>query len=562
MLYMIIAPSNTTPAPALLPALQNETESAPNLVTFGAWRFPNFILDIKVGAHNQTLPSEGASPAYFAGPLLRNNAVESAAIGNYKSLKSPSQHTAVHVNAQVKERWNVDVDPEKTYLITFAYNKYTTPHKAVITQKMSLADAARLNVQGTQRPPNMSFKHEARSNTPSTSFEVQPYSLHTSAPGENGTFKTSNAGTFNEYYTGIYTEPSADAPDTYGKDQLQPIPPKAFKEMVKVHAYKKPYDEYLSFYWSHNDTRESYTKLNKLAYMKSAHIQHHEQSLDEEGRKIAMHLAGVPPNQSYMDFNGSTLNKPYVAAPNLETRFLTFVGSRSTNIFYTRDINTQKTVLFIPGNSSPLHTFESPGAMNKWLANELRDEDKANVFRQHFSPKDLSSSLLHRGFDDQLKVIRARIKDPGAVEYFETQDYWKEGDVFGGDKVEGDPFKELQKRTENVMKVSTSDQFVLNSDLTKKTLIKALKILDTGLLFLTPLGVIFPPVGILLTGLSVTSGAIKTGIGIDDKVHGRPGATDRITFGVFSAIKPILTAGLGKALPPVGGVLKTIILKP
>ncbi|KTC25889.1 hypothetical protein AO391_06700 [Pseudomonas marginalis ICMP 9505] len=96
----------------------------------------------------------------------------------------------------------------------------------------------------------------------------------------------------------------------------------------------------------------------------------------------------------------------------------------------------------------------------------------------------------------------------------------------------------------------------------KKTLIKALKILDTGLLFLTPLGVIFPPVGILLTGLSVTSGAIKTGIGIDDKVQGRPGATDRITFGVFSAIKPILTAGLGKALPPVGGVLKTIILKP
>jgi len=519
-------------------------------------------MDIKTGDNKKTLTPEGATPGYFTEPLPRNNAIESAAADNHKPLKSPSEHTAVHVKNQIKQKWGVDVDPEKTYLITFAYDKTTTPHKAVITQKISLADAARLNVQGTEKPGSMSFKHEARSTTPKTSFEIQPYSPHDQKPKADGTFDLPNVGIFNEYFQGIYTEPSPDSPNTYGTDQLLPIPPDDFKEMVLHHAYKKPYDEYLNFYWSHNNNREKYTKLNRIAYLKAAHTQHHEQSLDEEGRKIAMRLTGVPPDQTYMEVDGSTLNKPYVPDPNLETKFLTFKGFSSTNIFYTRDTTTQKTLLYIPGNSSPIHTFDSPAAMNKWLANQLKDKDKAEAFKQHFSPRDYSSSLFSHGFDRQMNVFRQTIEAKGAVDFHEEQGHWQEGGIFGGEKVEGDPFKEMQKRTEKVMKNSTSHQFVLNSDHTKNQVLGATKILDAALLFLMPLGIAFPPIGVLLTGLSITTGAIKTGIGIDDKVQDRPGGADRITFGLFNALKPIFTAGLGKAAPSIGGALSKVILKP
>lgn len=554
--------SLSTSPPSYTPPTPTQSDSAPPPQEYRIWHFPDFSIDIKVGPNNKTLHPEGATPEYFTNPLPRNNAVESAITDKYRPLKSASQHTAIHVKAQIKQRFGVDVDPEKTYLITFAYDKNTVPHKAVITQKISLADAARLNIQDTPRPEGMSRVHDTSAKTPSTSFEIQPYSQHTATPGENGTFKRPITGNFNAYYHGIYTDPSPDAPNTYGKDQQLPIPPAGFKDMVLHHAYKKPYDQYLNDYWSLNNNRENYTVLNRLAYLKSAHIQHHEQSLDEDGWKIAMRLTGIPPNETYLDFDGSTVNKPYQVDPNLVTKFLTFRGIPSTNIFYTQDINTKKTLLYIPGNSSPIHAFDSPDAMNKWLANELRDEKKAEAFRQHFSPKDYPSSLFYKGFDKQMSVFRARIEETGAVDFNETQDWWKEGGTFDGETIKGDPFKELQRRTEKVMAANTSDQFVLNADLAKNQVLGALKILNVALMFLMPLGVALPPVGLLLTSLSVTSGLIEAGIGIDDKVQDRPGATDRITFGLFNALKPIFTAGLGKGVPPLGGVVGKTVLNP
>ena len=75
--------------------------------------------------------------------------------------------------------------------------------------------------------------------------------------------------------------------------------PEAFKQMVWDNAYKKPYDNYLETYWN-PQTRTQFTGAAKTAYLKSAHEQHHDGSLTEDDRKIAMHVAGLPPGKTYL----------------------------------------------------------------------------------------------------------------------------------------------------------------------------------------------------------------------------------------------------------------------
>ncbi|WP_237499356.1 hypothetical protein, partial [Pseudomonas edaphica] len=97
------------------------------------------------------------------------------------------------------------------------------------------------------------------------------------------------------------------------------------------------------------------------------------------------------------------------------------------------------------------------------------------------------------------------------------------------------------------------------TDHNKQTILKAKKWLDGALLLATPIGLALPPVGILLTALSVGSGLLEVGVGIHDNANDRANADDRITFGVFNALKPILTAGAGKASEPITGPIKTVL---
>ncbi|NWC94319.1 MULTISPECIES: dermonecrotic toxin domain-containing protein [unclassified Pseudomonas] len=505
----------------------------------------------------KTLSPEGATPEYFTAPLPRNNWVDSLAADNYRPMKTPSEHTAVHVKAQVKKQWGVDVDPEKTFLVTIAYDRTKRPYKGVILQKISLADAARLNSQGTPLPSRM--PQRGNPSLGDNPIEILPTSQHSQKPGPDGTFPLPDVGVFSAHHQAIYTEPSPSEPNTYSAANQTPIPPKEFQKMVWNHAYKKPYDEYLNHYWAHNDTRSSYSLLGKISYLKAAHTQHHEQSLDEEGRKIAMRLSGIPSNQTYMDVDAQTLKKPYIPDPGLETKFLTFNGFKSTDIFYTRDTTTQKTLLYIPGNSSPIHTFDSPESMNEWLGNQLTDKAKAEEFKTHFLPRDQPSSYFYAGMDARIDVLQKRMANQGTNEHYKEQGYWKEGGLFDGEKIEGDPFKAVQQRVETAVKASTSQQFVLNTDITKKTVLKATNVLSYALLFLAPLGMAFPPVGVLMSALSTATGLVKLGIGIDDKVQDRPGGADRITFGLWNAATPVLTSGFGKALEPVTQPFKTFL---
>ncbi|MGY2374147.1 dermonecrotic toxin domain-containing protein [Pseudomonas sp. SDO524_S393] len=511
-----------------------------------------------------TLKPEWASEAYFQEPVKRNVRLDNLA-RSYTPIKSDNEITSEQVKAHIAEKFGItNIDPDHTYLVTIVFNHKNDkePNKGVITQKISLTEAARLNVQDIHLPffSGPDSRSEYLGGPPP--IEIDKKSRHTDTASADGTYPTPENVTYNKWTHGIYIEPNPGAPNTYDASNYVPIDPEEFKKMVWDHTYKKPYDDYLNSYWT-GKTRREYIDTATVTYLLGAHIQHHNKSLTEHDRQIAMRAAGVSPDKTYLSTTPEDLVRPYKSDPDLETKFLTFNGYAS-RMFYSRDKTTQRTLLYIPGQMPPLQGFDSVEAMHRWLGEQLKDPQKADALKIQFRPEDrvsvgpVAGSLggVSLGVDKLIDLMTDRLNNRISEETQEELRFWKEGIVFDGEVIKGNPFEELQYRTEKAAKAASDQRFVLNSDHTKDNVISWLKMASYGLLLLAPLGMAFPPVGVAITVGSVALGATELGIGIDDKINNRPGATERIFSGAFNTGKPILFEGFGRAFTPISGAIK------
>ena len=565
---MSITSTTSTPSPTPVPpdaAHSNEGDNAEKLDTFNDW-----LSALHYQAQTKAvLTPEGASKAYFQEPIKRNEELDNFA-RNYTPMRTTNEITAEQVKAHIEETFGfIDVDPDTTFLVTIVFNHKSDkePNKGVITQKISLTDAARLNIQGIQLPffSGPDSNSEYRDGPPLITIDEK--SRHAGTPSADGTYTASENFTYNTWTHGIYKAPFPGAPNTYDHSNYFPIDPKEFKQMVWDNAYKKPYDNYLKSYWNAN-TRSEFTSTATVAYLTSAHIQHHNKSLTENDRRIASGVAGLPPDKTYLSATPDDLKQPYKADPNLETKFLKLNGFES-RMFYTRDKTTERTLLYIPGQMPPLQGFDSVEAMYRWLGEQLKDPLKAEALKIQFRPEDrptvgpVAGPLggVSLGSDGRIDYLTKQLNHYVSEETQESLFFWQEGGVFSGQVIEGNPFEELQQRTEKATKAATDQQFVLNSDHTKNKVVDWLKIASYGLLVFAPLGMAFPPVGVALTVATASLGAVELGIGIDDKINNRPGGTERIFSGAVNTAKPLFSEGFGRAFTPVSGAIKTALFK-
>lgn len=494
--------------------------------------------------------------AYFKAPVSVNKAVEQLRT-DYTPPKTPDQVTSLEVRRQLKERFGKDIDPDKTYLVSIHYDHRTNtpPYSGVIVQKISLTQAARLNQQDE---PSYNGAIRSKEDGP---FEIRESSRHTEEPDALGMFPRPNESGFTSHFQGIYTEPQPGSKNIYDASNRVDISAADFKQMVWDNSYKTPYDQYLENYWN-NNTRHTYSQASRGAFLKASHTQHHDQSLTENDRKIAMGVAGLPADKSYSSLTSNDLEQPYKADPNLETKFLTFKGYKM-RAFYTQDKSTGRVLLYLPDQASMLKGFDSKTEMNKWLAEQLKDPEKFENFKLYFRPQDLPNEFISKGVDAHIEQTREWLKQDGLpVSKQEKLGYFNEGGLFDGETVQGNPFEELQQRTEQDLKSATDFQFVLNRDYKANTAIKYLSWAKYGLLLLAPLGLAYPPLGIALTAASVGLGGAELGFGIDSHVNKRPNADKRIIKGALNTISPIASSGMGNAFKPISSALKLLAMKP
>jgi hypothetical protein len=539
-----LAPKTPSTKPTELPDAPVKPKASPNdpvwRLQYEKWKKDN------VGKSNEW--KDQNIPEYLKVFREHENSVQAElgiknfAVSQYVATPDPRETTRAQIKAHYKQ-YGLDIDPDKTYIVTVAYNQRGNkePYPGTVVNKISLTDAAIKNIQhtpGHSDLPKTSF-NPFQSVPPSVKIVDDLTIGHTSHSGRHGYMRNKDA-IHTQQYEGIYVDPKPGT-NTYDRsNQLSILSPKSFRKYVWDTNFSKPHIEELKKYW--NTHRDTYTTLTKMAFATSAHQQYAEGSLSKEERDMALNVANVAPGKSIGALKAGDFQRPYTQDPNLKIKELTFLGKPASGIFYVTNETTKKTLLYMTGNSSPIHPFDSPEAMRKWLSNQMTDENKRKQFAQYFKHGDRENQILEAGVDKKLEMEARFAKD-------------REGLLdrpFGGNDIV-DPFKAMQARAEQFTYDNTDFDYVTNDDINKTAVLDTLKAVGKALIILGPLAAAFPPVGYAILAFNLGVAATEVGVGIDDQVRGRPGGSDRIVYGLFNAAA-VVTKEV--ALGAAGGVIK------
>lgn len=460
---------------------------------------------------------------------------------NYVATPEMRESTRNQIKAHYKEHHGLDIDPDKTYLMTFVYNVrgHTPPYPGRIISKISLTDAAIKNIQDTpghDKLPKVSFNQHQQSPPPIEIVDHLTIGYHRSS-GRHG-YQNSPTALKTQQYEGIYFDPPAK--ERYDASNQAPITPKSFRAYVWDTSFSKTHKAELNNFW--NEYRDKYSTLSKMSFVTAAHKQFKENTLSPEGRDLAMRLAGIRAQKPLDSLTAKDFQAAYTQDPNLELKELTFEGRVASGIFYAIDKTTQKTLLYMTGNSSPIHEFDNPTLMRKWLTEQMTDETKRKQFVEYFKLGDRADSVWEAGIDVHLEKTGQHAKH---------HTNWLEDRPFGGKPIEADPFKSMQARVEQYTYNNTDSTYVSNDDWKKKNVLAELKSASKSLVILAPVALAVPEIGIAVLLFDLGIAATEIGLGIDDYRKGRPGAVDRITFGAFNALQIASKEAGSRVLAPV-----------
>lgn len=470
--------------------------------------------------------------------------IQNYSLNNYVSTPTPRESTSAQIKEYYKKEYGMDIDPDKTYLITFAYNVRgnNPPYPGAIVSKISLTDAAIKNIQDTPGHPslpNTSF-NKYESTPPPIQIEDQ---LTIGYPRSSGrhSYQNDPKNLKTQQYEGIYFEPGSSG-KLYDSSNQAPITPKSFRNYVWNTNFSKPHKANLESYWNAN--RESYITLSKMAFTSAAHKQFGEGSLSKSDRDMALKVANISADKPLESLTAQDFQQAYTKDPNLKAHEVTYQGYVASGMFYVTNEKTKKTLLYMTGNSSPIHPFDNPEQMRKWLCEQMADADKCKQFSGYFQNKNRENTTFEASVDKKLEMTGRLSKD------FQE---WPEGQPFGGKNIEGNPFKPMQARVEQYTYNNTEFDYVSNDDIKKKNVLELLAAAGKALILLAPVGMAFPAIGytILLYNLGVA--ATEVGFGIDDASRSRPGGGNRIAYGLFNAGKVIANEFGGRY---VGSIVK------
>lgn len=464
--------------------------------------------------------------------LKKNAEIESYISKHSSDFVSPEKEISAILSTKIKAHWGVDIDPDKTYLVTF---KQEGEDEKEVVEKITLTQAALKNRQDVTIEDNEGwFVKIAKYFSPA----VYIYNK------VDGWVQEANSR------QGIYREPSTPGAAPYSADTRVSIPVDDFKALVwdtdRTQLYKKTLD---GFWDKHTD---SYAALSKIAFVKAINLQRLEGSLGPAETALAQRALGPVAQKDWSELTAEDFATAAVKDPDLDIGLLSINGLQSTDLMCVTDRKTQLTLLYIPGNSSPIHRFDNPAHMQTWLAKQAADPVKRESLLTHFSLKDQAN----KSFSD------------GVRQTLEGMGNWSDAQTSGGsilsklngwvpdrfitvDQLHDDPFEAVKVRQKARSYSDAENAIVSDGDYTKNKILQGVEEATKVAMFMTPLALVMPEVAIGLDVFFLAAGATQAGIGIDDAVKGKATASDRIVFGVLNAVPPLVSHGgapLAKAL--------------
>ncbi len=475
--------------------------------------------------------------------LGTNIAIDDYAQTTIQSLKTVSQDAVTTVKTIIKKKWGLTVDPDNTFIVTFKYNTNKgKPYPAKIISKVSLTQALIKNSQNivdkesTHVPyykggPKIQLVDQLERVVPGT-FDLKDRI----SPGKESAHVTHT-------YQGVYANDPSE-PANYGPSTQLPFSVDDLKATFYKSDFQQSHTEFLNDFWDKNDAK--YPILVKASLLKAAHSQAQEGTLLNKDKQLLLRGMGLDPDQpAWADTTVESLQQPPRQDPDVSIGLLKIGRYSSTDIMVITDKKGEvkngktlhRTLLYVPGNSSPIHTFDSPEQMKSTLAAWAADPVKREALLQHFNLNERKGSVWHSGLAETLEGLGAW-PEPG-------HRYKWDPDQTINVEPRSDPFIEVRERQRNRSYADSDFLITSKNDVNKATFEKYLSKAAMIALLFTPLAFVAPEAALALDVLAVASGAAEAGIGADDIAHGKPGGVGKLVFGVLNATLPVVARGLG-----------------
>ncbi|VVO48761.1 hypothetical protein PS862_00198 [Pseudomonas fluorescens] len=344
-------------------------------------------------------------------------------------------------------------------------------------------------------------------------------------------------------YEGIYRQ---TVPQIYGPDTQIALRPADVKKWVWELRLQTLYSAYLDRAWPSDEAVVAPAPYAlrtsvKAAFVMSAWLQRHEQRLTGEGLKLALLAAGLSADQTWETLAIDQLQAPTTAPSAVKASRLKLYRYTATDIWIFRRPPSAQILMYVPGNSSPLHDFTHAGQLRQWVVTQGGDSETKQALAAHFADEDRADGTFHAGVVTALDgmAIYPRVhrltKEAG---FFNNDGYWDPAQYIGFDDspTGTDPFAQLVLTMKQAALASVKtirDDAQVNRDSLSAVVEPVVQWINRyGALAL------FIPGG---EGLLALAGLIDAGYGLDQAINGetadqRSAGVTRTVFGLLNAL--------------------------
>lgn len=442
-----------------------------------------------------------------------------------KNFPRPDRAASEAIRSWARKRGQT-LNPDRTDVVVLHHQwRHGIGDVGVVVQKMTLTQAVLANWQGESAN---NLIGAALGEPWAGSFpDSQHITLvdHLDPPGtlENSTGYNVYNGLFRHTADGEYS----------ARTHVQ-LAAEDFQQFIWNLDFHTAYKAMLDVYWRTSEA--SHRLAAKIAFITACNSQVASGSLSDDARRLAWRAAGLE------------------RAPRpLHSRFLNIYGYGATDLLQISDPDSGQTLLYIPGNAAPLHSFANPASLQDWVASQCRHADTRTALQQHFALADLPDGLDFSGLRTALDGLavypaanRLYVNRPG----FTTEGVWHprtyinfKADTYSP-LIDGDLFQALTQRQRTRSYEDADYRITSDSDVTKA---RWRGYINSAINLLAPLAIVVPE----LAPIFALGGVAQFGLGLDQAINGH-GQQDQAagvgtaTFGLLNAL-PLVHAGLTKS---------------
>ncbi|MFK0089443.1 dermonecrotic toxin domain-containing protein [Pseudomonas sp. NPDC090755] len=419
--------------------------------------------------------------------------------------------------ARVIRRWasqhGQDIDPDQVDAVTLHYQKRGQRWIARVVERMSMTQALLNNWQGEGLP-----LFGGGYGLPWATSPLPEHPILIDPQLEDGNWEPDGAY---QIYNGLFKR---SASNDYGRHNLVSLPAQGFTEFIWAEDFHTAYRKMLDAFWLKGLSR--YRQCAQISFIAASNKQVLEDSLSNKGQALALQAAGVRPRPRHVTVHA-----------------LNVYGYSSTSLLYARNSQSGLILLYIPGNSSPLHEFSNERQMKSWFATQCKDPDARDQLLHHFAPADLPDGLSYSGVETALQGLAVfphsfhlSPNRPG----FTTSGQWDPQTYIDyraetySPALHGDMFQILAER-QKARAYADADALITTRGQLRKA--KWRGYLVNALAILAPLALAHPLLGVLFAAASIA----QFGLGVDQLINGRSAEAkaegiEALSYGLLNAL--------------------------